>query len=842
MANNVQIKFDIDNKSLEIAGQDVMKVTQQIRLLKAELAKGNLSAKEFEIVSSRVGELEDGLTRTKARSGDLITTLQLIPGPIGEIASKFNGTIALLKTFSGFKLSDLKFQLKETLDDVRDIASAFGKATGITKIYTVLNNALAASFVKVGVGEQAAAVGARAFSAALLATGIGALVVGLGLAVSALMEFASGTKEAEREQKKLGDTIARTNELLDMDLASAGRRQKVRLAELRQSGANEKTIREQGVKDLKENLKLTNEALAKAAATENAVMKNTKLTGEDLSKAQAETAKLQKQSADLSNQIRVQELDNVTATNKELKDQRAKNLGDQQKNAQEEKQFQQQKLNDQKSALDAQIELEVSSANTSAEKLGALYKKRNQFDLDELNNAQRNAAQLLKNRKITGDEYNNIVAGIDARRVTIAKNTTEAIKKATADDAAVVEDQKKLDQEKIKSTEDFNRKIRDLKTSAILDDNAREKQARNEKLTDDLAALEADAEFIKKSEAEKAEIRRTVTQIYNNDIAKINETARNKEIESEEQANLKKLRLLELQGQGLIQGTLAYFENRREVLKTSEAQELNDLTNQLNKGKLTKEEYEKALTDTEAKYVKLRKDLKAQELQAIGQTISASIDAFANLGNAIAGTYDAEAKTSEEAFNKRKKLQVATAVMSAASGLVQILAQPSTLPSPFDWIVKGINALALGIATKTNIDKIKATKFEAPGGGGTSAAAAAPYSVRANRASGGIVTGPGTSTSDSINARLSNGEYVVNAKATSAFLPLLNSINDAGLQPRFAAGGLYTSADSGNFAAENLTRAIQESITDRPIKTYVVGTDMSNQQQYDRTIKSRSIV
>jgi hypothetical protein len=105
------------------------------------------------------------------------------------------------------------------------------------------------------------------------------LVVGLGLAVSALMEFASGTKEAEREQKKLGDTIARTNELLDLDLASAGRRQKVRLAELRQSGASEKTIREQGVKDLKENLKLTNEALTKAAATENAVMKNTKQIG-----------------------------------------------------------------------------------------------------------------------------------------------------------------------------------------------------------------------------------------------------------------------------------------------------------------------------------------------------------------------------------------------------------------------------------------------------------------------------------------------------------------------------------------------------------------------------------
>jgi hypothetical protein len=55
-------------------------------------------------------------------------------------------------------------------------------------------------------------------------------------------------------------------------------------------------------------------------------------------------------------------------------------------------------------------------------------------------------------------------------------------------------------------------------------------------------------------------------------------------------------------------------------------------------------------------------------------------------------------------------------------------------------------------------------------------------------------------------------------------------------------GGLYTGQDSGNFAAENITRAIQESITDRPVRTYVVGTDMSNQQQFDRTIKSRSVI
>lgn len=48
-------------------------------------------------------------------------------------------------------------------------------------------------------------------------------------------------------------------------------------------------------------------------------------------------------------------------------------------------------------------------------------------------------------------------------------------------------------------------------------------------------------------------------------------------------------------------------------------------------------------------------------------------------------------------------------------------------------------------------------------------------------ARGGRVSGPGTSTSDSIPAMLSNGEYVVNARATSMFPELLETINNLGL-------------------------------------------------------------
>lgn len=57
-------------------------------------------------------------------------------------------------------------------------------------------------------------------------------------------------------------------------------------------------------------------------------------------------------------------------------------------------------------------------------------------------------------------------------------------------------------------------------------------------------------------------------------------------------------------------------------------------------------------------------------------------------------------------------------------------------------------------------------------------------------AAGGLIRGPGSGTSDSILARLSDGEYVVHAAATKANLGLLHAINNGFNAPRFALGGL----------------------------------------------------
>ena len=66
-------------------------------------------------------------------------------------------------------------------------------------------------------------------------------------------------------------------------------------------------------------------------------------------------------------------------------------------------------------------------------------------------------------------------------------------------------------------------------------------------------------------------------------------------------------------------------------------------------------------------------------------------------------------------------------------------------------------------------------------------------------ATGGYISGPGTGTSDSITAMLSNGEYVINAKAASQLgIPLLDALNSGAGIVRYASGGFVGSAGGGS--------------------------------------------
>ena len=160
---------------------------------------------------------------------------------------------------------------------------------------------------------------------------------------------------------------------------------------------------------------------------------------------------------------------------------------------------------------------------------------------------------------------------------------------------------------------------------------------------------------------------------------------------------------------------------------------------------------------------------------------------------------------------------------------------PQNVPLLILYAAQAAAVVAAGISAFTK------AKGEVKGGeqaGGSLSTAApstpAPISVVARRNQGGFVFGDGGSITDSIPTMLSDGEFVMNAKSASMFSPLLMAMNDTGNLPN-------TSIPQA-LGGQSLVDVMGGNTNNRPIKTYVTAQDMSNQQQFDRTIKSRSLI
>ena len=111
-------------------------------------------------------------------------------------------------------------------------------------------------------------------------------------------------------------------------------------------------------------------------------------------------------------------------------------------------------------------------------------------------------------------------------------------------------------------------------------------------------------------------------------------------------------------------------------------------------------------------------------------------------------------------------------------------------------------------------------------------------------ATGGLVNGPGSSTSDSINARLSNGESVINAKSTSMFAPRLSAINQAGggVAIPHTKNNIFnpsTTSSSSVMDSEGIINAINE-LNNRPVETYVKEVTITNSQNRADKLKRRT--
>jgi len=294
-----------------------------LKALKKELKTTAAGSEDFMRLQQSINDMEDSIKSARTGASNFTEVLGQLPGPIGEIGNKVSGAVNTLKQFGGLKLTDIKASFVELGKDLGDAVKGLGKLTGITKVYTTLNNALAKSFTAVGISEGAAAAGARAFSAALIATGIGALIVLLGTAASALYEMATGEKEAAAAAEQLNKALENQNTLLELNQNDTNRRNKVELARLKAQGADAKKIRETQFTQAKEAYETAYAAEQEAVALHNNNLGKTDAEGlkklqDNLTKRQQATKDAYANAQEVGYNNKAEELKEEEAKNKEL--------------------------------------------------------------------------------------------------------------------------------------------------------------------------------------------------------------------------------------------------------------------------------------------------------------------------------------------------------------------------------------------------------------------------------------------------------------------------------------------------------------------------------------------
>lgn len=185
------------------------------------------------------------------------------------------------------------------------------------------------------------------------------------------------------------------------------------------------------------------------------------------------------------------------------------------------------------------------------------------------------------------------------------------------------------------------------------------------------------------------------------------------------------------------------------------------------------------------------------ETDAIIAEMTARANAEAEIENMI--TENAKASAEEQ---KAARIGAAMAIGDALSSLGSIAEQFADQDSSLAAASKVLALAKIAISSGVAIAEGIASSQSVPFPGNIAAIATTVATIAANVAtaistvksakfaSGGLVTGPGTGTSDSIPARLSNGESVMTARATTMFAPILSSLNQI-------AGGAAIPTPSG---------------------------------------------
>ena len=164
------------------------------------------------------------------------------------------------------------------------------------------------------------------------------------------------------------------------------------------------------------------------------------------------------------------------------------------------------------------------------------------------------------------------------------------------------------------------------------------------------------------------------------------------------------------------------------------------------------EAYAKRLQDIDAQVTAAKQRYNQAQINA-EEVKWNTISSLTNSAAQLVRNFGAESKAMTALA---KTLALATVAINTGKAISEAIAANAGKPWGFATIATVIAQILSAMTSATSI--INSAKF----------------------ATGGLVSGPGTGTSDSIPAMLSNGESVMTARATGMFAPLLSTLNQLG--------------------------------------------------------------
>lgn len=517
--------------------------------------------------------------------------------------------------------------------------------------------------------------------------------------------------------------------------------------------------------------------------------------GDSINQNSKDYIELEKQKLDLANKERSDLVENAKLS-MEASDLRAKSAQKDKYSAEERIQFLNEAIDKEKAMADN--ELEQAKQRLEIAKKEAERTKNSKEVNDELAQAEANLYNVQK-------EYNTKTRELYSQR-------SEAQTKLNQEE----EQRLQLVQERSDKELAAMRALRDSENALIADSVEKQRAAINSSYDDQIADLRKRMETEENlTDQARAAMSATIENLEKKrtaELAELNEESIREKLEQEAAYIEQRLQLA-------TEGTIQEYSLKAEQLKKEKEIELSNTKLTAEQKQLIEDSYQKKLDEMTSEYErkKQEKAMEALELELSNRLAAAKIagedELQVELENAkkrldslqqLEGESDAEFKArqleaqqeyldAKEELAQREieieqaKFEAASQITGALSGLFDQLGEDN---KAFMILSKTLALAEVAINTGKAISSAVAEAAKGPFGIAKAVSLIATIITNmttaigiinsAKFADGGLVEGPGTGTSDSIPAMLSNGESVMTARATSMFAPLLSAINVAG--------------------------------------------------------------